>query len=368
MRVFARWVSLLFAVCLVGVSGTRVLARRDPPEIAQLMPDEDCPAPPAGLRRICPTGATRLAKFRRDGLSGQADDDLPDAIDYWRITPRGLPFSLAVACREPGGAATSLPADLTLGRRSRRWGAENILFHLGPDIAGVPMSIPCHSAGTWPLPTAPQPSIWLRHAGQALIYRRGWWRPRHWRWTARVTDGALLSEGLILGSWSRGPSWRAGDRARWVEQTGASAHLRPGSEQPCWQGLKPGVDTVDHFLYKVRASGPYTGRTADLGDSIVTMFELSVYGLRNLADIVREWGPPDRVSCLWLAPSMNSATGTVVTAAEVYYGGGLVVVSLVRADQTLRLAPDMRVRTIRYYGPASPRIRTTTDWRGMGPA
>jgi len=159
--------------------------------------------------------------------------------------------------------------------------------------------------------------------------------------------------------------------ARWVGQssTPPPTFLEPGAcEQPCWQGLKPGVDTVDHFLYKVRASGPYTGRTVDVGDSIVTMFELSVYGLRTLADIVREWGPPERVSCLWLAPFMSGAAGTVVTAAEVYYGGGLVVVSLARSDQTPRLAPDMRVRTIRYYAPGelAYEIGTTTDWRGMG--
>lgn len=139
-------------------------------------------------------------------------------------------------------------------------------------------------------------------------------------------------------------------------------------DQPCWQGLKPGVDTVDHFLYMAQSSGPYAGRTTDAGDSIVTMFELSVYGLLTLADIVRDFGPPERVSCLGLDHSTLFPGAQIVTSAEVYYGDGLVVVSLVWPDQTPRLSPDMRVRAIRYYAPGERayEIGTTTGWHGMG--
>ena len=150
MRVFARWVSLLFAVCLVGVSGTRVLARRDPPpEIAQLMPDEDCPAPCwAGLQagNLSDEALHAWLEFPPRGWRAERSKPtmtLPDAIDYWQITPlAGAPFGLAVVrVREPGGAAIELlPADLTLGEAVAALGApEGILFHLGPDIAGVPM-------------------------------------------------------------------------------------------------------------------------------------------------------------------------------------------------------------------------------------
>jgi hypothetical protein len=158
---------------------------------------------------------------------------------------------------------------------------------------------------------------------------------------------------------------------RWAAQsrTPPPTFLEPGAcEQPCWQGLRPGVDTVDHFLYKVQSSGPYSGRTQDAGDSVVAMFELSVYGLLTLADVVRDFGPPERVSCLGLTHSTLFPGGTIVTAAEAYYADGLVVVSLVRPDQAPRLSPDMRVRTIRYYAPGERayEIGTTTGWRGMG--
>lgn len=159
--------------------------------------------------------------------------------------------------------------------------------------------------------------------------------------------------------------------ARWLGRSGTPTptFLETGAcEQPCWQGLKPGVDTVDHFLYRVRSSSPFTGRTQDRGDAVVEMFELSVYGALTLADIVRAFGPPDRVSCLGLSHSALNSGQPVVTSAEVYYADGLVVVSLVRPDQDPRLSPDMRVRTIRYYAPGDPayEIGTTTGWRGMG--
>jgi hypothetical protein len=137
-------------------------------------------------------------------------------------------------------------------------------------------------------------------------------------------------------------------------------------EQPCWHGLQPGTDYVDHFFYQVQAATPYTSHTSDSGDGIVTMFELSTYGAITLGDVLREFGPPDRVGCLGLDRT-TLFPGAFATAVRVYFAGGLVVVDAVHRGESLRVTPDMRVRSIRYYAPGEPAypIGMTTPWHGF---
>ena len=138
-------------------------------------------------------------------------------------------------------------------------------------------------------------------------------------------------------------------------------------EQPCWQGLRPGRDTVDHFLYQVKQSTPYNGRTTDYGDGVAQMFELSTFGAITLADVIREFGTPERVGCLGPDHSSLYPGQQIVMAVQLYYAKGLVVVDAVRPDVYPRLTPDMRVRAVVYYAPGEPAypIGATTRWHGF---
>jgi hypothetical protein len=136
---------------------------------------------------------------------------------------------------------------------------------------------------------------------------------------------------------------------------------------PCWQGLQPGLDSTNQFLFRVRQTGPYSGRTTDYGDGIAARFELLTFGAISLADVIREYGSPERVGCLGTDHSALYPGRTLVTSVEVYFAGGLVVVNAVRPDDAPRLTPDMDIRAIDYYGPGEPayEVGATTDWHGF---
>ncbi|MBN1202163.1 MAG: hypothetical protein JXJ20_09935 [Anaerolineae bacterium] len=145
------------------------------------------------------------------------------------------------------------------------------------------------------------------------------------------------------------------------------ALLEPGDcEQPCWQGIQPGVSTREEFAQQVREVDLYSGRATDYGDSIAVMFELSTRGWLTLADVIREFGTPERVDCL--AWGHSTAAQSPATSVRLYFAGGLIEVSAMRADDALRLSPDMRVRSIRYYAPGEPTypVGKTSKWRGFG--
>lgn len=136
---------------------------------------------------------------------------------------------------------------------------------------------------------------------------------------------------------------------------------------PCWQGLRPGVDNINQFLWYAREHTPYSMHTSDLGDGVATMVELSTFGAITLADVLREFGPPERVDCLDLTHTTLYPGQSLVATARVYFAEGLIVVDAVRPDREMRLSPDMQVRTIRYYAPGEPlyAIGATTVWRGF---
>jgi hypothetical protein len=163
----------------------------------------------------------------------------------------------------------------------------------------------------------------------------------------------------------------AGARAAGQQQTPSPAYLDTGDcEQPCWFNVRPGISRVSQFLTELRTRAPYTGHATDQGDEVITMFEISTFGAITLADVLREFGPPERVGCLGLGHTTLYANHSMVTTTEVYYAGGLVQVNLVHPDQRLHLSPDMQVRTIRYYAPGDPAypIGTTRSWQGFASA
>lgn len=160
----------------------------------------------------------------------------------------------------------------------------------------------------------------------------------------------------------------AGVRAIGQAIPSTPTYLQTGPcDQPCWQGLRPGRDYVDHFLYQVKKSSPYSGRTTDYGDGVAQMFELTTYGAITLADVIREFGTPERVGCLGPDHSSLYPGRRMVMAVQLYYAKGLVVVDAVRPDDYARLSPDMRVRAVLYYAPGEPTypIGASTVWHGF---
>ncbi|MBI5958595.1 MAG: hypothetical protein HY866_07670 [Chloroflexi bacterium] len=145
-------------------------------------------------------------------------------------------------------------------------------------------------------------------------------------------------------------------------------YLESGAcDQPCWQGLQPGSDYIDHFWYAVNQFSPYSGHTSDYGDGIATMFELSTFGAITLGDVIREFGSPDRVGCFGADHSSLFPGQPMVMAVQVYFANGLVVADVVREEMFPQLVPEMRVRTVRYYAPGEPAypIGETTAWHGF---
>lgn len=149
MSVFARWLGLLFVVCLAAVSSTYAFARRDaPPGVMRLLPNDDRWGPGwAGLRPGDLPGATLQAWLESppDGWIVERTDlatTFSGVIDHWLVEPQtGAPFVLGVVrLHDPlADAIQLLPADLTLGEVVAALGAPDyIVFNLGPDRAGTP--------------------------------------------------------------------------------------------------------------------------------------------------------------------------------------------------------------------------------------
>lgn len=141
-------------------------------------------------------------------------------------------------------------------------------------------------------------------------------------------------------------------------------------DQPCWQGIQPGVNTREQFAQRARTIGFYSGRATDYGDGIAAMFELSTWGALTLADVLRVFGPPDRVGCLGLDHTTMYPGLSLVISVQVYFADGLIVASAVRPDTWPTLSPDMQVRWIRYYAPGEPvyEIGASTGWYGFASA
>ena len=161
----------------------------------------------------------------------------------------------------------------------------------------------------------------------------------------------------------------AGARAIGQTATPTPTYLDTGHcDLPCWQGLQPGLDAMDHFFRMARERTPYSIRTTALGEQqVAVMVELSTFGAITLADVIREYGPPDRVGCLdWTHTTLFPNAG-LTTTARLYYTDGLVVVDAVRPDDALIVSPDMPVRTIRFYAPGEPLypIGTSAPWQGF---
>ncbi len=149
----------------------------------------------------------------------------------------------------------------------------------------------------------------------------------------------------------------------------APTYLEPGPScaQPCWQGIVPGVSTHEHFLRRVQDASPYTGFASDYGDGIAARIELHIAGALRLADVVRVFGPPERVGCLGADAGALSPGQSVVTATRLYFAGGLIEVDAAWPDALLRVDPSMRVRAVRYYAPGEPvyPVGRTVPWQGF---
>jgi hypothetical protein len=139
------------------------------------------------------------------------------------------------------------------------------------------------------------------------------------------------------------------------------------AEQPCWQGLQPGVSTHEQVVAQIRDYTPYTGRAVDYGDDIVMMIELDTAGLITLGDVIRVYGLPEQVGCLGLDATTMFSGRQLAMAAQLYFMDGLIEVDVVRNDDIPRLTPDMKIRRVRYYaaGERAYEIGQTTSWHGF---
>lgn len=177
------------------------------------------------------------------------------------------------------------------------------------------------------------------------------------RWVIVTLIVSVICSGLVGAA-----------RAVGQTHTPTPAFLETGAcEQPCWHGLRPGVDYIDHFLRAVSDTSPYSGHTTDYGDGIARMFELSTFGAITLGDLIRAFGSPEHVGCFGADHSSLFAGQPIVMATRVYFADGLIEADVVRPEMRPQLTPDMRVRSIRYYAPGEPSytIGEFAPWRGF---
>lgn len=151
-------------------------------------------------------------------------------------------------------------------------------------------------------------------------------------------------------------------------------YLDPGDcAQPCWQGIQPGTGLRDYFSTELgRINERYGGtpRTDQSGE-ILTEFELIMRGDIHLSDIFAAMGQPSNAILQYVAgtTSANPSQRELLVGGTLYFGNGLVQVSVVREDQEWLFSPEMVVRRIRYSspspeGPAMP--IGTPKWHGFG--
>jgi hypothetical protein len=143
-------------------------------------------------------------------------------------------------------------------------------------------------------------------------------------------------------------------------------------DQPCWQGVQPGVTTLAELNSPATAAvirrTPYLiSRAATYGGETVLSFELNTRGTLTLGDMIRVWGPPEQVAYLGLDYSRMGTLTKPVLSVQLYFFGGLVVVQAFSRGEARRLSPDMRVYAITYYAPGEPAfpIGKTTGWHGL---
>jgi hypothetical protein len=142
--------------------------------------------------------------------------------------------------------------------------------------------------------------------------------------------------------------------------------------QPCWQGIQPGITTVAELENPattaiVRRTPYRINRAADYGGPRIMNFDLSTSGRLTLGDVMRAWGPPERIGYLGLDYSRTVTGNKPAVSAEFYYFDGLVVVHAFGTGAEARLSPAMRVDTITYYAPGEPvyPLGKTTTWHGL---
>jgi hypothetical protein len=143
-------------------------------------------------------------------------------------------------------------------------------------------------------------------------------------------------------------------------------------DQPCWQGIQPGVTTLAELNSPATAAmirrTPYRiSHAATYGGDRVMSFELNTQGKIALGDLMRVWGPPERVAYLGLDYSRMGTLNKPALSARLYFFEGLVVVQAFSLDTARRLSPDMGVYAITYYAPGEPAfpIGKTTGWHGL---
>jgi hypothetical protein len=142
--------------------------------------------------------------------------------------------------------------------------------------------------------------------------------------------------------------------------------------QPCWQGIQPGITTVaaleSSATTAIIRQTPYRiNRAADYGGARIMNFDLSTSGKLTLGDVMRTWGPPDRIGYLGLDYSRMDSANRPAVSAEFFYFDGLIVVQAFGSGEAARLSPAMRVDTITYYAPGEPAypLGKTTTWHGL---
>jgi hypothetical protein len=152
-----------------------------------------------------------------------------------------------------------------------------------------------------------------------------------------------------------------------------SVYLDAGScEQPCWQGIQPGVITTAAFdspaTTAVVLQTPYRiNRAASYGGDRIMNFELSTRGQITLGEVIRVWGAPERIGYLGLDYSRMGTSREPAVSAQFYFFDGLVVVQAFGSGERPRLSPDMAVYAITYYAPGEPTypIGKTARWHSL---
>jgi hypothetical protein len=143
-------------------------------------------------------------------------------------------------------------------------------------------------------------------------------------------------------------------------------------DQPCWQGIQPGITTTAALnspaTTAIVRQTPYRiNRAADYGGTRIMNFELSTLGKLTLGDVMRAWGPPERIGYLGLDYSRMGTAKEPVISAQFYFFDGLVVVQAFGSGAAPRLSPAMRVDSITYYAPGEPAypLGKTATWHGL---
>jgi hypothetical protein len=133
-------------------------------------------------------------------------------------------------------------------------------------------------------------------------------------------------------------------------------------------GFQPGSFTADQVKSLGHDDEPHEiSRVASRGGDTVMEFEIETAGRIALADVLREFGLPERVECPGLGYSQRRPGSSPVLTTRLYYFDGLVVVYVVGAAGDQRLTPGMNVINITYYGPGEPAypVGATTGWYGL---